>query len=134
MSECRCICKKEVRMIFSCDGPYGRFICIYRKENVCLNSPCPNKRVLNSITYCKWVHFIAKRLTRFAGCGIESMQPIFKTAILIDHSKAYLDLKILETYHSAPWFTCLSNLSSIFVTDYCVPKFLFFSQLRFKAQ
>ena len=36
-----------------------------------------------------------KKFTRLAGCGIKSMWPIFKTEMLLDQSKANLDLKIL---------------------------------------
>ena len=35
-----------------------------------------------------------KKFRRLEGCGIKSMWPIFKTKVLIYHSKANLDVKI----------------------------------------
>ena len=43
-------------------------------------------------------HFLpgdSKKFTRLPSCGIDSMRPIFKTEMLIYHSKANLDEKIL---------------------------------------
>ena len=52
------------------------------------------KKELEKSNLCEKLPGESKKFIRFAGCGIKSMWPIFKTEMLIYQSKANLDEEI----------------------------------------